>query len=150
MSKKSFYQNYSDPNLKELAMDISLDYVAGIVDGEGSIYFGLTHGKGHLQAILTVKMCDFIVPLSLYGKFGGTFKRVKRSGFRKDIWEWKVGSRREVVKILKLLAPKLLVKRKQAELVISYFDDINFRKNNRLEFSTKMKELNARGKKAEA
>ena len=105
-------------------MDFNLDqieattyaYLAGILDGEGSIMLR-RQGRG-MQVCLSVTMTD-PEPLQLFrAAFGGSVIRSSRlTVTHKSVYRWYVGSAR-AESALRYLLPYLLVKRARAEVAL--------------------------------
>ena len=94
----------------------TLQYLAGIVDGEGCICIERTKGrkKGHtLRHVISlgVEMADR-EPLFLFKRWlGGYFKSRKRKSHYKRQYTWKIAARKAVV-ALRAILPYLRIKRK--------------------------------------
>jgi hypothetical protein len=93
-----------------------LGYVAGIIDGEGSI---LRTNTGHWQ--VKVGMTDEPVMRWLHA-LGGTlaYQSREREVNRRPVWTWQVSRRRDVVVLLQALMPYLIVKQEKAELALAW------------------------------
>lgn len=125
------------PNYKIVRNDIDMDvsetdiaYVAGIIDGEGTIGFIRDHVKEKLQPHITVvnthlPMLEFVAEVFNVG----IHTRKKIEG-RKQMYDLKVLSAVHIVSFLKRLLPYLKVKREQAVLLIKYCE---LRLNKRVE-----------------
>ena len=150
-----------------------LAYLAGIVDGEGSISLIRTrqhhrpaehrnsrsNGNPHpgiserLVLIVAVGMTEGVIPDWLYTEFGGQLHyRVNKNPRWKDRWDWtacsQIGS-----SFLKAILPYLVVKKHQAELAIEFqnarvtghpLDDVRRLLDESI--YEDMRELNSRGK----
>ena len=102
-------------------------YVAGIIDGEGSIYLVNTHNgyKNHRSMELHVKVGmtnEWIINFLLM-QFGGTkFIRKQHQIIRyKQVYEWSANGKK-AGEFLKIILPYLQIKRPQAELAIAFQD----------------------------
>lgn len=91
-----------------------LAYIAGIIDGEGTIM--LAKGKWwHVK----VGMTDRGI-IEWLASFGGTFtETIRLAENRKDVYTWVVARNRDVVILLEALLPYLRVKRKLAEQALT-------------------------------
>lgn len=97
-------------------------YVAGIVDGEGSISLVVSHKRtrGTWEIMTEVTVSNRHLPLlrSIQAAYGGTIRPVrnKRRTIGKLVWERHADIRALLVR----LAPHLRVKRAQAALMLDY------------------------------
>jgi LAGLIDADG endonuclease len=142
-------------------MNITTEYIAGFIDGEG--YFGLVR-KSHKDClegyyytpVLKVsqvtdndevlnKICDFIGY--------GNYHKTKNNGKKRGATSLEFRGMTRVIPIAKKLFPHLIVKKKQAELIIQ-LEKTNVRITNENRFSineireniyNKLKILNKRG-----
>jgi len=96
-------------------------WLAGFIDGDGSIYLTkhgtrldpvlcLTNTKEEVRAILQ----------ELYPFRAWQRRRRKEEIHQKDSWQWYITKQTDLIKILKDLIPYLQLKRKQAELLLKY------------------------------
>ena len=99
-----------------------LAYIAGIIDGEGSIQINsLGRGKAS-RLVLSVGMCNPLVPYLLQRHFGGgvSVRPIGQCGWHKQtFWQWKVTANK-ALSCLEMVFPYLLEKKQQAELAICY------------------------------
>ncbi|MBI2003578.1 MAG: LAGLIDADG family homing endonuclease [Parcubacteria group bacterium] len=99
------------------------DYIAGFVDGEGSIT-----KKGNRIRILVSQTNKKV--LDEIAKFSGTgfvYKVTKRESHWKDAWVYAVIGNKNVHKFLKSTKEKLIVKKKKAKSALRTLEDF-FRK----------------------
>lgn len=143
-------------------MTVSVEYLAGIIDGEGSIMFVRT-GNAKLNGMWTSWTVKLIVAntnmrllTALQEEFGGKIWMVNR-----EAGNWKVGYRlqwfgAEAVELIKRFAPHLIIKREQAGLAIqalSFRDNLGGRGRQKCEVAIlalnecaeHMRALNKRG-----
>jgi len=102
--------------------DAERGYIAGIIDGEGCV--GFTWGNA-AKAQLRVTVTNTSYPLVewLKRKIGGHVCRKKKTHEKwKTSWQWTVTSA-QARRLLDAVASMLVVKKRQAELVVE-FDDI--------------------------
>ena len=95
-----------------------LAYVAGILDGEGSI--SIRNQAPHHNFQIRIVVVNTFLPLlkNLQEQFAGSIYQRKPIGLsKKECYEW-VSTGNQAEGILKQLLPYLLIKRKQAELAI--------------------------------
>lgn len=102
-----------------------LAWVAGIFDGEGSLTIKRSNRSGtvHYQLWVTVGMSDRPEnekALKILQKaFGGNISRIKPKGNRIGAVAWTVVSN-QALECLKKVIPYLVIKKKQAELLIEF------------------------------
>lgn len=114
-----------------------LAYIAGIVDGEGSIMIMRQASKSfmkqraksgcfhpHFHPCIRVGMCekvalDFIVETTKIGHV----HTEKAYHHRRPMFRWMARSRLDCLQFLKLIMPYLKVKKKQAELCIKFMEN---------------------------
>jgi hypothetical protein len=107
----------------------TLCYIAGIIDGEG--WIGIHKAKPYAKnkdknyvysARIGVGMVTKEILVLLQECFGGNMHEECVPG-RRSIWRWQVTGRMMIYKILEELTPYLIVKRKQAEVVMAFCKD---------------------------
>ena len=102
-----------------------LSYLAGFLDGDGSIYVRLKPNSTYKYDFQVAPSVVFFQSLSEKSKLQILKKRL---GFgylreRKDgIVEYTVGDRKSIRSLMKMLNPYLLFKKKQAKLIIEILD----------------------------
>jgi len=92
-----------------------LAYIAGIIDGEGSIYSG--HRKGRYQIWLSIQMTDRVALEFVQSLFGGKILLMRQKGNRRDIYRWRLTGY-QIHPILTSLSPYLLTKLPQAKIAL--------------------------------
>ena len=119
--------------MKKIKLEIdpvSLGYIAGMIDGEGTICAGIEGRKRNcrrgywIAIVITIgnsnrKCLEFIKNVIGYGC-------VSRSG--KKYFRYSLKNQRACYSLLKLLLPFLIVKRKRAEIALKYLES-RFNKN---------------------
>ena len=111
-------------------------YIAGIMDGEGSIGFQRTKdNKGNNHIYPRVYVCNTHKPLLLFIKklYNGNFhiqsasssKKMKKELYRLSF------NLKDMTKILKDIKPFLLIKRKQANLCLEFINTTRKIKRNK-------------------
>jgi len=142
---------------------ILFSYLAGIIDGEGTIRIGANNPPAKwpnrnivYYASIGLGMTDKAVIELFAKKFGGNLRKECVPN-RKIVYRWGTCGSKVVPEIIKRLLPYLIVKKKQAELVIKFCEErktTGFRRNKKLpiselqrreEFYWKVKKLNAVG-----
>lgn len=101
-------------------------YMAGILDGEGSLTIGnyscsKVTGDKHFQVNIAVSSTDSVLIDWIYDTFGGfrgiySPKQMSRNG-RKQVYRWQCSSDR-LLHICEITLPYLLIKKRQAEILI--------------------------------
>lgn len=93
--------------------DTEAAYAAGIVDGEGSIYFSRNHKTRWPSPIVSVASTDRELLEWLRARVGGTIiqKRTYQPQHARS-YDWKLTDRR-ALEFLKLVQPFLVIQRKQ-------------------------------------
>lgn len=105
--------------------ETQLAYMAGMVDGEGSIsVFGISQKAGERvyrgnRLILSVYNNDEAVMLWMQRIFGGKVRSVKRARRSKQSFVWETGWQHARL-ILEALLPYLIIKHARAELFIEF------------------------------
>lgn len=142
----------------------NLSYLAGIIDGEGTIGIHKSHHKytniegGYTyQQYLEVTNTNILLLDWLVENFGGSIsKRYKSSERHKDAYKWFVTGRKSY-KLIKTIRSYLLIKQEQADCAIELWEKVSkwhYGANNRRPlYKTKLaegifqrnKELNKRG-----
>jgi hypothetical protein len=97
-------------------------YIAGIVDGEGSITLlrcppDRAHGRPHVMGFLGITNSSREMLELLQSWIGGNIYPKKRYRNERPCWLLRIASHRELAMLLPTLEPYLVVKRSQAILV---------------------------------
>jgi len=117
-----------------------LAYLAGIIDGEGTI--GIYYHKGRNSYRVKIYVVNTYKPLIdwLGSVFGGfVYQRTHKTW--KTKYEWHLGE--DAMDLLKSLIPYLKIKKEQALTAIEFREKFK-QKELRQEFYLKMKQLNSR------
>ncbi len=148
-----------------LSQAVLLPYLAGIIDGEGTIRINRQRVKKHWNYSYHLQMscgmvCKEIIEL-LQKIFGGGIHEERIVGYR-PIWRWSLTGRLQTYAILKLIRTYLIAKKEHADLAIEFCDGWKNPKRNhfmwiidpkqlswREDMYWKMRELNATGKQAQ-
>ncbi len=129
---------------------ITLAYIAGFLDGDGSIFFQIVPRKDYKQkfqirsSIAFYQKTEFKEILEwLKSIFGAGYIRHRKTGMS----DYTIVESQEVKKILTLLKPYIKLKKKQVELGLLIFDRLENKKSNEnfleiCKLVDKFKELN--------
>lgn len=104
-------------------------YLAGIIDGEGTIRIDKTdYSQKRMRspqylAQICIGMNDKQVLDLLKETFGGGNVREERVPDRRSVWRWAATGRFRVPPILRMLLPYLKTKRRHAEIVIDFCEN---------------------------
>ena len=99
-----------------------LGYLAGLIDGEGSLYYVL-YGKGCVSCSVRIATTSISLINYLMSHFGGHFSKSARSGTWKDLYTWMLTSKPEVKLILNLVVDRLVIKRKPAVVLLKFLNN---------------------------
>ena len=138
-----------------------LAYLAGIIDGEGSIMIWKSNidpkRRGQFNLRVNVSSTDKCLVEWLYENFGGRFSemnspsRVIRTNWKKQyIWEV---NRPDILKFLSDIYEFLIIKKERCQIAIQFRETFSKRERNlsketfdiRLKLYEKIKHLNSRG-----
>jgi len=107
-------------------------YFAGIIDGEGFITCGLTQGirrNGtpwkHWYFRIGVQMTCYEILRWIQENYGGhIYQRntIGRLG-KKPFWIWQETKKENLHKIVNVISPYLILKGRQAQLILEYYKD---------------------------
>lgn len=101
-------------------------YIAGIIDGEGTISLDLSfpkRGGYQFHARLCVTNSSQLLLDYLTEKLGGAIYRKKGEWETKPCYRWHICSKDEVSSLLKIVLPFLVVKKRHAEIVVDFIDN---------------------------
>lgn len=104
-------------------------YIAGILDGEGTISFFRASCKTMttMRARITIWNTDYSLIEWVHSKIGGTIRMRKgRKATHNDCWWLALHGIVKVKHLLKVLLPYLIVKKKQAQEIIDYHSKFDF------------------------
>lgn len=102
--------------------DAEISYLAGIIDGEGTIGIRKQSERIYQIRLLVNNTSEELIEYLKENYGGKKLGPYKQKGNNKDIFEW-VCSGKEAIKIIKRILPYLVIKQLQAELAIKAFDD---------------------------
>ncbi len=93
-------------------------YIAGLIDGEGSIQLEPSNGdSGTYRATIMVSNCHLPVLTWLAARLGGKVVPLRAVERKRQAWEWQLHGNPAVIALARDLAPYLIIKREQAEVV---------------------------------
>ena len=128
--------------------------LAAIIDTEGSIMIfaiqryrraeKLVNRSPEHRPVIKVSMTDKEFVENLVANFGGYFCFNGNTGKNRPQWVWEIHNRSELKLILKSVLPFLIIKQRQAQLVLDFISIGCQVKNNQLraEYRKQMRELN--------
>jgi hypothetical protein len=106
-------------------------YVAGIIDGEGSITLTRMHINEHRRPCITIASTDIELLLYVQSLVGGTISNKKNYNPEKykDSFTLNIKKKKEVFPTLQEVLPFLRVdkKRMRAEWILTYYDSVTIR-----------------------
>jgi hypothetical protein len=98
-------------------------YIAGIIDGEGTIRISKSKIKSNwnftYNAMMSCGMVTKEIPVLLYSTLGGSYREERVVG-KRSIWRWNLNGRFQIYAALTILKPYLIVKKRQAELALEF------------------------------
>jgi hypothetical protein len=144
---------------------VLFSYIAGIIDGEGSIRLQKNKLKENWNYSYHLQLCCGMVtkeiPDLLCATLGGTV-REERVVDSRSIWRWTLTGRYQIYAVLKILQPFLRVKKEHAKVAMEFCEKWkNPKRNHRLwvvdnqqismreDAYQKIHKLNAVGKQAQ-
>lgn len=102
---------------------LNWSYLAGILDGEGTIYIGQMSDKRRTFLKVIVTNTDLNLMKWLIANFGGAYRGEQRGKYRL-IYRWQPKGKKNREKLLLGVLPYLIIKREQAILALE-FDRMN-------------------------
>ncbi|MDP3769264.1 MAG: hypothetical protein Q8S13_14725, partial [Dehalococcoidia bacterium] len=96
-------------------------YIAGIIDGEGCVRIA---SFTHFAMVIFVVNTHLGLLEWLRGKLGGSLNELRnRPDGQKQVWRWNASTLR-AISILRLVIDDMIVKRRQAEIMLAFYDAI--------------------------
>jgi hypothetical protein len=123
--------------IKKEYTDTQAAYMAGIMDGEGTFYIGnysgnRKNGDKHFQTVIAVATTDKSLMDWLVNVFGGSFRaytpKQMAKNCRKQVYRWQATSNR-LLHICQIILPYLVIKKRQAEIMIEIRNTFNDEQN---------------------
>ena len=96
-------------------MQLSIEYIAGLFDGEG--YITVNKNKKTFVPVVGIKMNGFNLLKKLNLEFGGYFYQIKNYTNR-PLTEWILRGSFQVIPFLTKIEPFLVIKKEQAKLCL--------------------------------
>lgn len=102
-----------------------LAYMAGIVDGEGTIVlvscYSVSKGKKRERYAIRIQVYnnDPSLMVWLTENFGGSFSSVKRRGNRATSYQWGISHAKAAI-LARELIPYLVIKSRQAQILVNF------------------------------
>lgn len=108
-------------------------YLAGIIDGEGTIAIDKKKHKGGrngqkyygYEIVFSAPNTSYELISWLKKNFGGNITTYKPEG-RRPYWRWQLANKQKIKELLKGMRPYLIVKGKQADLALEYSVRCNY------------------------
>jgi len=145
-----------DNSYNELLQEIDKAYLAGIIDGEGCIQLVKKSNNHSFDARLSITNTNQDLLDWIYKRIGGLYYKNSWT-YKQPTWKERhdlIFTNQKARSILHTVLPYLVIKKPQAELVLSYFDLIGIDgrhitkslADKREQLYLKMKELNKKGR----
>ena len=103
-------------------------YLAGIIDGEGSITLTRMHQSEHRRPCITISSTDIELLVYIQSVTGGTINNKKnyKPGFHKDSFTLNIKTKSIVMDLLNHIYPFLRVdkKRRRAQWILDNYDKV--------------------------
>jgi hypothetical protein len=96
-------------------MNLSLEYIAGLFDGEG--YITVNKNKKSFVPVVGIKMNGFNLLKKLNVQFGGYFYQ-RKNYINRPLTEWTLRGSFQVISFLTKIKPFLIIKKEQAQLCL--------------------------------
>lgn len=128
------------PNDMETRGKLSLEYLAGIFDGEGccTILRYKLHGQDtagqqrHYTLRAQVGMIQKIIPQVFYERWGGCLRWDSNRRGKQGIWCWNMTGNKQTRKFYEDMLPYLIVKREQVEVALKFLDGLRIPFNRKI------------------
>ena len=103
--------------------DMEAAYLAGIIDGEGSI-----HSEREPRIEVVVEMAS-LLPVKMSKKWGGTISTYHPPDGKKRMYRWTLGRRELIRPFLEKIKPYLQVKGEEIDIAIQLLDILDAKSN---------------------
>lgn len=107
-------------------METERAYLAGIVDGEGTITLTRTHRNRTASPQLSISSTcfDLLDYVRCVTGCGHVTSKKKSLPHHRQSWHWQIHSAGNVLRILRDIRPFLRIKAAQADLILSHYKDL--------------------------
>lgn len=116
-----------EPSIKTPSRD-DLVYMAGLFDGEGSIFLGKGHVKRRQPQVsphVSVSMCDPEGPMLFFDNFGGHLVRMEfKNGVCRPALSWRLKSAPSIRRFVELVGPFVRTKQPQIMLMEAFLETV--------------------------
>jgi len=103
-------------------------YIAGIIDGEGSISLTRMHENEHRRPCISIASTDLELLGYIQSLSGGVINNKKnyKPDKHRDSYTLTIKKKEEVLSLLKIISPYLRIdkKRKRAQLILNKYDEV--------------------------
>jgi len=103
-------------------------YIAGIIDGEGSISLTRMHENEHRRPCISIASTDLELLGYIQSLSGGVINNKKNyiPDKHRDSYTLTIKKKEEVLSLLKIISPYLRIdkKRKRAQLILTKYDEV--------------------------
>ena len=100
--------------------DLQIGYLAGIIDGEGSMGLYNCQGRTHMKPWCTLNNTDLDMLETIQSWVGGNIRALKLREGRKLAYELGFGRQVAILELLRLIEPFLISKKPQAQLLMAW------------------------------
>lgn len=111
-------REYTKTRFDTVLTDVQAAYIAGIVDGEGSIQIR----QNSFRVTISNTNSDVIEWMKALG--GNTDGVIDIAG-RRPVYRWVIGSRQAVETLLRQIEPYMIIKKERARTVLAMIDALN-------------------------
>lgn len=105
---------------------ISLEYMAGLFDGEGTVTLLKCDPSPYRQVVVSIQMCDKSLVEEIKNSYGGatTYRKARKANYS-DAWTWKL-THRKAMDFLASILPyvRLPAKRQRISYILDNYDAV--------------------------
>ena len=112
---------------KKNKLKLSIEYIAGLFDGEG--FITINKNKGNFVPTVGIKMNGFHLLKELNNQFNGYFN-TRSKYINRPLTEWTLRGAYRVANFLNIVEPHLIIKKEQAQLCLELCKTYSIRKSN--------------------
>lgn len=88
---------------------VSLEYLAGLIDGEGNIGIYSAGSSGQKRLHVEISMTHYETVKCIHDQFGGQFREKKTAKGYKNQWHWRL-THKKAAELLRKVQPHLITK----------------------------------------